>query len=119
MINRNFHQVAESQSREIIPNSYVQSCSECCFEKGPDGGPNILGMLQKQMCTVVIDNVHGHREFLDCSKCPVHLATFRRTAKIADGRTLYWKGTDQALTENDLIKLEEDGDDIALFCDIR
>lgn len=104
---------------EQIPNSYVQSCTECCMAKAPDGGPNVAGALQKAMCTTVIDNVHGHLELLDCTKCPVHQATFHRLAKTADGRGIYWKKNGKPLTEHELLNLQFDGDDITLYCDIK
>lgn len=99
-----------------IPNSYVQSCSECSMAKAPDGGPNINGMLQKAMCTTIIDNIHGHMEILDCGKCPVHLSTHYRLATTAEGKKILWKHNHQQLTENELLKLQEDGDDILTFC---
>ena len=107
------------KDQDAIPDSCVRSCTECCLERGPDGGPNVAGMLQKAMCTDVFDNAHGRFELLDCSKCPVHQATFRRPARTADGRGIYWKGSGRQLTQNELLRLEEDGDDITLFCDIH
>ena len=111
--------VIQENDDERVPNSYVQSCSECCFERAPDGGPNVLGALQKQMMTRVIDNVHGHFEYLDCAHCPVPLHTDKLPAKTGDGRYIYWKNTDRRLTRGDLMKLELDSDPIDLLCDFR
>lgn len=105
--------------RERVPNSYVQSCSECCRERGPDGKPNTAGFLQQQRFTTVIENTHGRLELLDCSQCPVYQATFHRPAETADNKRFYWKNSGKMLTENDLQKLLLDGDDPTLYCDIK
>lgn len=104
---------------DAIPNSYVNSCTQCNFETGPDGGPNILGALQRAMMTKSIDNIHGHTEWLDCAHCPVALANDTKPAKTGDGRKIYWKNTNIELTESDLIKMEMDGGNVDLYCDIR
>lgn len=107
------------ETQERIPNSYVQSCSECCFEKGPDGGPNVLGQLQRAMMTREIKNQFGTHTWLDCAHCPVPLYTDGLPAKTGDGRGIYWKGTDRQVTQGELLKLEEDGDCLELYIDIR
>ena len=104
---------------EHVPNSYVDTCSQCSFATGADGGPNVLGMLQRAMMTKSIDNDGGHLEWLDCQHCPVHLASYTTPAKTGDGRKVYWKGTDVELTEMELMKIEMDGNNVDLYCDIR
>lgn len=108
-----------AQAGDLVPNSYVQSCTECCREKALDGGPNINGMLQKSMMRRTIDNVHGHMEWTDCGRCPVPLYKGRLPAKTGDGRYIYWKGTDERLTADDLMRLEMDGDPVDLYCEFR
>lgn len=99
-----------------IPNCLVQSCTECCRMVNPDGTPNMLGPLhRKQYTRVMADG----STLLDCGNCPVHLSTYTRLARTGDGKAIYWKGTDKRLTEADLLRLEEDGDYLKLYVDIR
>lgn len=104
---------------DSIPNSFVSTCSQCSFETGSDGGPNILGAMQRAMMTKTIDNAGGHLEWLDCAHCPVALANYTTPAKTGDGKQIYWKDTDTVLMESDLLKLEMDGGNIDIYCDIR
>lgn len=99
--------VIQQEQQDIKPISYVKSCTECSMYYLPDGKPNVLGLLHRTI-------YWGH-----CNKCPVCLGMYETPATTADGKTIYWKGTDVALSEMDRIKLEADGGNFDLYCDMR
>lgn len=107
---------AIQHARKPIPGCLVQDCTECCRISNPDGTPNVLGPLHQAQYTQVIAD---GSKLLDCAKCPVHLSTFTTLAETADGRPIYWKGTNKQLTENQLIKLLEDDDCLELYVEVR
>lgn len=107
---------AIQHARKPIPGCLVQNCTECCRISNPDGTPNLLGPLHQKQYTVVLAD--GNK-LLDCARCPVHLSTFTTPAETADGRPIYWKGTNKQLTENQLIKLLEDDDCLELYVEVR
>lgn len=104
------------EGRELIPDSLVQSCTECCRIQNPDGSPNLLGPLHRKQYTRTLADGSS---FLDCSICPVCLTTYTRLAVDASGRPIYWKGTNRRVTEAELLRLEEDGDDLERYVEVR
>lgn len=107
-----------SVSEDVVPNSYVQSCTECCFEDRP-GKPNVRGKLQQQMMTRVAGIGNNAYEYLDCMHCPVTLNSMNKKARDRDGRYIYWKGTDKIVTEDELLMLEMDDNDLSLYIEVR
>ena len=61
------------EGADIIPNSLVQSCSDCSREKMEDGLPNIIGATHRAMYTKKFGKpgTPGYIEILDCASCPV------------------------------------------------
>lgn len=92
---------------ERIPNSYVQSCTECSMKYLPDGRYNVLGALQRQQFAIVLD---GKEWGMNCGRCPVHAATYKKLARDANGHLIRWRKNDKALTQHELLILQEDGD---------
>lgn len=81
-----------------VPDTIVNSCSECCMEQ-INGRPNLLGKMHRKTVK-------------DCRHCPVGTAGDHIQARDAAGRRLFWVNPDGSvapMTQTELMQMETDG----------
>lgn len=81
----------------IVPDSIINSCSECCMES-INGFPNILGRMFRKS-----------RKDKGCSGCPVLMASEKLPARMADGSFVRDRN-EKILSEADVVRIAEDGE---------